>query len=118
MNKTHPRVCPTVSSIIISQSISQSHNYLSGAISHNQCLELYKKHVDPSYTWTNFTLEEQSKILAAGRSNNTLDHTKLCAALPDIKINDIHTAMEQVMIRMRANLEREPNWPDILPRRS
>ena len=33
-----------------------------GAISHNECLELYKKHVDPSYEWNNFTVEEQSKI--------------------------------------------------------
>ena len=88
-----------------------------GAISHNQVLSLYKKHVDPSYTWTNFSLEEQAKILKAGRSNNTLDHTKLCAAVPDIHIDDIHTAMEKVMIRMRANLEAEGVWPDKLPRR-
>ena len=27
-----------------------------GAISHNQILALYKKHVDPSYTWENFTV--------------------------------------------------------------
>ena len=42
-----------------------------GAISHNECLELYKKHVDPDYTWTNFTLEEQDKILAAKRERTT-----------------------------------------------
>lgn len=78
-----------------------------GAISHNECLELYKKHIDPSYTYTNFTLEEQAKVIVAQRSNNTLDHTKLCAALPDIKIPEIHEAMESCMIRMKANLEKE-----------
>jgi 3,5-epimerase/4-reductase len=34
-----------------------------GAISHNQCLELYKKYVDPEYTWSNFTLEVYHKQL-------------------------------------------------------
>jgi len=52
-----------------------------GAISHNECLALYKKYVDPDYTWENFTVDEQAKILKAGRSNNTLDHTKLCAGI-------------------------------------
>merc|ERR1712224_819459 len=36
-----------------------------GAISHNESLELYKKHVDPDYTWTNFTLEEQDILRQA-----------------------------------------------------
>jgi hypothetical protein len=27
-----------------------------GAISHNEILALYKKHVDPTYTWSNFTV--------------------------------------------------------------
>mmetsp|Transcript_22284 Transcript_22284/g.32433 ORF Transcript_22284/g.32433 Transcript_22284/m.32433 type:complete len:302 (-) Transcript_22284:170-1075(-) len=89
-----------------------------GAISHNEVLALYKKHVDPDFTWSNFTLEEQDKILKAKRSNNLLDHTKLCASVPDIQIDDIHTAMEKVMQRMRANLEAEGNYPQCLPRRA
>jgi len=88
-----------------------------GAISHNECLELYKKHVDPSYEWNNFTVEEQSKILAAGRSNNTLDHTKLCEAIPDFQIDEIHVAMEKAIIRMRQNLEADGNYPACLPKR-
>ena len=67
-----------------------------GAISHNEVLDLYKKYVDPDYTYTNFTVEEQAKILKAGRSNNTLDHSKLVNALPDVKIPEIHESMEQV----------------------
>ena len=62
--------------------------------------------------------QEQNKILKAGRSNNTLDHTKLVTSLPDIHIDDIHTAMEKCMIRMRANLEAEGNYPACLPRRA
>ena len=67
-----------------------------GAISHNEVLDLYKKYVDPDYTYSNFTVEEQAKILKAGRSNNTLDHNKLVEALPDVKIPEIHESMEQV----------------------
>lgn len=89
-----------------------------GAISHNQCLALYKQYVDPSYTWSNFNLEEQAKVIVAARSNNTLDHTKLVATLPDIHIDDIHTAMEKCMQRMRAGLEADGNYPDCLPRRA
>ena len=31
-------------------------------ISHNQVLDFYKKHVDPSFTTENFTVEEQAKV--------------------------------------------------------
>jgi len=90
-----------------------------GAISHNEVLALYKKHVDPEYTWNNFSLEEQALILKAGRSNNTLEHDKLMAALgPDaVKVNEIHVAVELCMQRMRANLEATGNYPACLPRR-
>jgi dTDP-4-dehydrorhamnose reductase len=87
-----------------------------GAISHNEVLSLYRDHVDPTYTWENFSIEEQSQILKAGRSNNTLDHHKLQAALPDVHIDEIHVAMEGVMKRMRAHLETQPDFPNFLPR--
>lgn len=95
-----------------------------GAISHNECLDLYKKYIDPDYTYKNFSLEEQAQILKAGRSNNTLDHTKLCAALPDLDIPEIHVAVEAVFQRMRVNLENEVDaagnkvWPNNLPKRA
>ena len=44
-----------------------------GAISHNEILELYKQYVDPEITWSNFSLEEQAKVIVAPRSNNLLD---------------------------------------------
>ena len=76
-----------------------------GAISHNEVLELYKKHVDPDYTWQNFTLEEQDKILAAKRSNNELDCSKLVNALPDLEIPEIHVAVDRCCARMKKNLD-------------
>ena len=33
-----------------------------GAISHNEVLALYKKHVDPSYTWSNFTVRVSAAL--------------------------------------------------------
>lgn len=107
-------------SLIMSQrKLTGIYNFTNpGAISHNQILTLYKKHVDPSYTWQNFTIEEQNKILAAKRSNNELDTTKFCAALPDIQIPDIHAACEGVFKRMKVNLEAEGVWPDKLPKRT
>lgn len=91
-----------------------------GAISHNEVLALYKKHVDPNYTWNNFSLEEQALILKAGRSNNTLEHQKLMNALGDNAhlVNEIHVAVENCMIRMRKNLEATGNYPDCLPKRT
>ena len=76
-----------------------------------------KKHIDHTYTYQNFSVEEQSMILKAGRSNNTLDHTKLCNSLPDIQIDEIHVAMEKVFQRMAVNLINDGSIPDKLPRR-
>ena len=55
--------------------------------------------------WTNFTLEEQDKILAAKRSNNELDCSKLVNALPDLEIPEIHVAVDRCCARMKKNLD-------------
>jgi len=87
-----------------------------GVISHNECLDLYTKYIDPTYTYKNFTVEEQAKVIVAGRSNNELDTTKLMADMPEgIVINDIKTAVELCFQRMKVNLE-ELGWlPDNMP---
>lgn len=54
-------------------------------ISHNEILEMYREYVDNDFTWKNFSLEEQREILAADRSNNHLDTSKLKKLYPDIK---------------------------------
>lgn len=87
-----------------------------GVISHNEVLDLYKKYIDPSYHYTNFTVEEQAKVIKAGRSNNELDTTKLMQDMPEgIVVNDIKTAVELCFQRMKVNLT-EMGWlPDNLP---
>lgn len=75
-----------------------------GAISHNEVLELYKKYVQPDFTWKNFTLEEQSKVIKAGRSNCELDTTKLEQTLKSIGITvpEVHIAYAACFQRMAA----------------
>lgn len=55
-----------------------------GAVSHNEILEMYREYIDPSYTWKNFNLEEQSKVIVAPRSNNELDASKLKNEFPEL----------------------------------
>lgn len=55
-----------------------------GVISHNEILSLYKEYIDPNFTWNNFTIEEQAKVIKAPRSNNHLDTTKLESLYPSI----------------------------------
>lgn len=66
-----------------------------GVIEHNEILELYKKYVNPEFTWKNFSVEEQNKILLSERSNNHLDTTKLKSLYPSLK--DIKTSVEELM---------------------
>ena len=56
-----------------------------GLISHNEILEMFKEIVDPDFKYTNFSLEEQSKILSSDRSNNFLDTQKLESLFPEVK---------------------------------
>ena len=39
---------------------------------------------DPNFTWNNFTLEEQAKVIVAPRSNNELDAAKLKKEFPEL----------------------------------
>ena len=67
---------------------------------------MYKEYIDPSFTYTNFLLEDQAKILAAGRSNNELDSTKLVETCRSfgIEIPPIKESIVNVFKRMRVNL--------------
>ncbi|PON57489.1 RmlD-like substrate binding domain containing protein [Parasponia andersonii] len=55
-----------------------------GVVSHNEVLEMYRDYVDPNFTWKNFSLEEQAKVIVAQRSNNELDTTKLSKEFPEM----------------------------------
>jgi 3,5-epimerase/4-reductase len=87
-----------------------------GVISHNQVLDLFKKYIDPTFEYSNFSVEEQARILKADRSNNELDTTKLLRDMPEgVEINDIVTAFERCFQRMKVNLEKAGVLPDNLP---
>lgn len=70
-----------------------------GVITHNEILKLYKEMIDPKFTWKNFSLEDQSKVLKAPRSNNYLDASKLSSEYPEIP--EIHVAIQGVFERMK-----------------
>ncbi len=69
-----------------------------GLITHNEILEMYKEIVDPEFTWTNFTIEEQNKILASGRSNNFLETTRLQTMYPNVK--NIKESVREMLVEM------------------
>jgi 3,5-epimerase/4-reductase len=79
-----------------------------GAISHNEVLTLYKKYINPDFAWKNFSLEEQAKVIKAGRSNCELDSTKLVKKLDEfgIVIPEVHLAYENCFKRMAVNLKK------------
>ncbi|GAQ88206.1 UDP-L-Rhamnose synthase [Klebsormidium nitens] len=55
-----------------------------GVISHNEVLQLYKEFIKPDFSWKNFTLEEQAKVIVAARSNNELDMSKMKKEFPSL----------------------------------
>ncbi|KAL1837145.1 hypothetical protein VTJ49DRAFT_4210 [Mycothermus thermophilus] len=75
-----------------------------GAISHNEVLTLFRDIVRPGFTWKNFSLEEQAKILKAGRSNCKLDTTKLVEKLREYgyEVPEVHEAYRKCFERMKA----------------
>jgi 3,5-epimerase/4-reductase len=63
---------------------------------------MYKEIVDPTFTWKNFSMEEQRAILAADRSNNYLDTARLEALFP--KIDNIKTAVRKCLIQYKETI--------------
>jgi nucleoside-diphosphate-sugar epimerase len=74
-----------------------------GLITHNEILEMYREIVDPDFTWKNFTIEEQAEILAAGRSNNFLDTTRLESEYPNVK--NIKDSVRDTLIKMKCEIQ-------------
>lgn len=68
-----------------------------GTVSHNAILKLYESMVDQTHKTVNFTLEEQAQLLAAGRSNNALDTTRL-EQLFGNRVMPIHDAVVAALV--------------------
>jgi hypothetical protein len=86
-----------------------------GAISHNEVLALYKEIVDLAFTWQNFSLEEQSRVVKADRSNCVLDCSKLMELVNqyqekgyDIAVPEIHDAYRRCFERMKMGMQQKP----------
>ena len=85
-----------------------------GLISHNEILQMYKEIVDPTFTWNNFSQEEQRKILSADRSNNFLETKKLetlYSNSPDLpKIKNIRESVRDCLVQYKNSLnEKQPD---------
>jgi len=91
-----PDILPIVVDMI-SNSKTGTYNMTNpGLISHNEILEMYKRIVDPSFSWKNFSQEEHDSILSSGRSNNYLDTSKLVNEYPHV--TPIHEAIKKCLI--------------------
>ena len=75
-----------------------------GLITHNEILEMYKEIVDPTFTWDNFSIEEQDKILASKRSNNYLDTTRLENETNNT-VKNIHVSVKEMLLIMKQNIK-------------
>ncbi|RGP81394.1 dtdp-glucose 4,6-dehydratase [Fusarium longipes] len=75
-----------------------------GAISHNEVLGLFKEIVRPDFEWKNFSIEQQSRVIKAGRSNCQLDTSKLVKKLRSygFEVPEVHEAYRRCFERMRA----------------
>jgi dTDP-glucose 4,6-dehydratase len=78
-----------------------------GLISHNEILEMYKEIVDPSFTWKNFSIEEQRKILAADRSNNYMDTHKFEELYP--QVSNIKDSVKKCLVEYKNGHDKEVN---------
>ena len=77
-----------------------------GLISHNEMLSMYKELVDPDFTWSNFTVKEQAKILDSDRSNNFLDTSRLESLY---KVKHIKESVRDIL----ENYKRDPTRKQI-----
>lgn len=78
-----------------------------GLISHNEIFDMYKEIVDPAFKWVNFSQEEQRKILAADRSNNFLETTRLETLYPQVA--PIKEAVRKCLVEYKQHLDKECN---------
>ncbi|BFZ54029.1 hypothetical protein PYCC9005_001060 [Savitreella phatthalungensis] len=97
-----------VAILLASHSVSGIYNFTNpGAISHNEVLTLYRDKIDPSFKWTNFSLEEQAKVIRAGRSNCELDTSKLERKVAEygLTIPEVHLAYNACFDRLKATAQ-------------
>ena len=94
-----PELLPVALDMLL-KNITGTYNLTNpGLISHNEMLSMFQEIVDPAFTWKNFTIEEQNKILSSERSNNFLNTNKLIELYPTIK--NIKTSVRDVLLQYK-----------------
>lgn len=96
-------VLPELLPLLVDMSINRRTGTINltnpGVISHNEILEMYQEIINPDFTWENFSLEEQARILASARSNNHLNTDKLREWYPNVK--DIQSSVRETLKLMK-----------------
>ena len=87
-----PELLPIALDMSINGNVGTLNLINPGTISHNDILDMYKTYINPNFTWKNFSIEEQNKILLSKRSNNKLNTSKLEKMYPNVLT--IHNALK------------------------
>ena len=85
-----------------------------GAISHNEVLELYKQYVDKDFAWSNFTIEEQAKVIKAPRSNNLLDTSRVRQPTDAVASDVCSTVLQTCSLTHQCGAQMESEFPQML----
>ena len=96
-----PELLPIVLDMMTKKIVGTMNLTNPGVISHNEILSLYKEHVDPAFTWENFSVAEQRQVLASERSNNFLDTSRLEAFAPQVR--PIKQAVKELLMTYKCS---------------
>ena len=96
-----PQLLPIALDMIQNNTVGTFNFTNPGLITHNEILTMYKDIVDNSFTWNNFTIDEQNQILDSKRSNNFLDTSKLENLY---EIDNIKDAVKKMLIEYKNSL--------------
>jgi len=94
-----PELLPIVLDMMKNKKVGTINLTNPGLISHNEILDMFKEIVDPNFVYKNFSIEEQSKILASDRSNNYLETGLLEKWYPNIK--NIKDSVKECLIEYK-----------------
>lgn len=94
-----PELLPCVLDMMKNKTVGTINLTNHGLISHNEILDMFQEIVDPAFTYKNFTQEEQRAILAADRSNNFLETTRLETLYPEVK--NIKESVRDMLIQYK-----------------
>ena len=99
-----PELLPLVVDMMENRVVGTMNLTNPGLISHNEILSMYQEFVDSEFTWKNFTIEEQAKILDSDRSNNFLDTRRLESLY---KVKHIKESVRSILKNYKRDLDRK-----------